>query len=147
LACHFGSENGEANENIMMTDPISDMLTRIRNAGTARLNQTTCPFSKQKLAIAKVLEEAGFIDDVRAESHEGHPALVMTIRYDDRGKPLIDGIRRVSKPGRRVYVGAREIWKVRNGLGISVISTSKGILSDAGAREASIGGEVVCEVW
>ena len=97
--------------------------------------------------FAKVLEKAGFIDDVRAESHEGHPALVMTIRYDDRGKPLIDGIRRVSKPGRRVYVGAREVWKVRNGLGISVISTSKGILSDTGAREASIGGEVVCEVW
>jgi small subunit ribosomal protein S8 len=145
--CHFGSEKGEADENIMMTDPISDMLTRIRNAGTARQAQTACPFSKQKLAIAKVLEEAGFIRDVCAESREGHPALVMNSRYDDHGKPLIDGIRRVSKPGRRVYVGAREIWKVRNGLGISVISTSKGILSDEGAREASIGGEVVCEVW
>jgi small subunit ribosomal protein S8 len=131
----------------MMTDPISDMLTRIRNAGTARLDRTTCPFSKQKLAIAKVLEGAGFIRDVRAETQEGYLTLVMTIRYDDRGKPLIDGIRRVSKPGRRVYVGARDVWKVRNGLGISVISTSNGILSDAGAREASIGGEVVCEVW
>jgi len=131
----------------MMTDPISDMLTRIRNAGIARQNQTECPFSKQKLAIAKVLEEAGFIDDVRAESRGGRPVLVMAIRYDDQAEPLIDGIRRVSKPGRRVYVGAREIWKVRNGLGISVISTSKGILSDEGAREASIGGEVVCEVW
>ena len=147
LACHFGSEKGEADENIMMTDPISDMLTRIRNAGIARQNQTTCPFSKQKLAIAKVLKEAGFIGDVHAASHEGHPALVMVIRYDDHGKPLIDGIRRVSKPGRRVYVGAREIWKVRNGLGISVISTSRGVLSDAAARDASIGGEVVCEVW
>ena len=147
LACHFGSEKGEADENIMMTDPISDMLTRIRNAGIARQAQTTCPFSKQKLAIAKVLEEAGFIRDVRAESQDGHPALVMAIRYDDQGKPLIDGIRRVSKPGRRVYVGAREIWKVRNGLGISVISTSRGVLSDEAAREASIGGEVVCEVW
>jgi len=147
LACHFGSEKGEADENIMMTDPISDMLTRIRNAGIARQNQTTCPFSKQKLAIAKVLEAAGFIRDVHAASQEGHPALVMVIRYDDHGKPLIDGIRRVSKPGRRVYVGAREIWKVRNGLGISVISTSRGVLSDAAAREASIGGEVVCEVW
>jgi len=131
----------------MMTDPISDMLTRIRNAGTARQNQTSCPFSKQKLAIARVLEEAGFIDDVRAESQEGHLNLVMAIRYDEQGKPMIDGIRRVSKPGRRVYVGAREVRKVRDGLGISVISTSKGILSDAGAREASLGGEVVCEVW
>jgi len=131
----------------MMTDPISDMLARIRNAGIARQAKTSCPFSKKKLAIAKVLEEAGFIADVRAESKEGHPALVMSIRYDDQGKPLIDGIRRVSKPGRRVYVGASEIWKVRNGLGISVISTSKGILSDAAAREASVGGEVMCEVW
>jgi len=131
----------------MMTDPISDMLTRIRNAGTARQRQTACPFSKQKLAIAKVLEEAGFIEDVRAETQGKHLALSMRIRYDDNGKPLIDGIRRVSKPGRRIYVGASEIWKVRNGLGISVISTSKGILSDAGAREAAIGGEVVCEVW
>jgi small subunit ribosomal protein S8 len=147
LACPFGSKKGEADENIMMTDPISDMLTRIRNAGIARQNQTACPFSKQKLAIAKVLEKAGFIENVRAESSEGRPVLVMAIRYDDQAKPLIDGIRRVSKPGRRVYVGAREIWKVRNGLGISVISTSKGILSDEGAREASIGGEVVCEVW
>jgi len=147
LAFRFGNKNGEANENIMMTDPISDMLTRIRNAGMARLNQTTCPFSKQKLAIAKVIEGAGFIKDVRAETQEGHLTLAMTIRYDDRGKPLIDGIRRVSKPGCRVYVGARDIWKVRNGLGISVISTSKGILTDEGAREASIGGEVVCEVW
>jgi len=131
----------------MMTDPISDMLTRIRNAGIARQHQASCSFSKQKLAIAKVLEEAGFIEDVRAESHEGRPVLVMAIRYDDHAKPLIDGIRRVSKPGRRVYVGAREIRKVRNGLGISVISTSKGILSNEGAREACIGGEVVCEVW
>ena len=131
----------------MMTDPISDMLTRIRNAGIARQAQTKCAFSKQKLAIAKVLERAGFIGEVRTESQDGHPALVMAIRYEDHGKPLIDGIRRVSKPGRRVYVGAREIWKVRNGLGISVISTSKGILSDTDARNAAIGCEVVCEVW
>ena len=131
----------------MMTDTISDMLTRIRNAGIARQVETSCPFSKQKLAIAKVLEDAGFIANVHTESRDKHPVLVMTIRYDERGKPLIDGIRRVSKPGRRVYVGARDIPKVRNGLGISVISTSMGILSDERAREASVGGEVVCEVW
>jgi len=131
----------------MMTDTISDMLTRIRNAGIARQSEAHCPFSKQKLAIAKVLEGAGFIANVRTEPREGYPTLVMAIRYDRRGKPLIDGIRRVSKPGRRVYVGAKEIKKVRNGLGISVISTSKGILSDESARQASVGGEVVCEVW
>jgi small subunit ribosomal protein S8 len=84
---------------------------------------------------------------VRTESRDGHAVLVMEIRYDDRGRPLIDGIRRVSKPGRRVYAGADALPKVRSGLGISVISTSKGILSDEGARAASVGGEVVCEVW
>jgi small subunit ribosomal protein S8 len=131
----------------MMTDPISDMLTRIRNAGMARHAETACPSSRQKLAIAKVLEAAGFLGAVRVEPHAGHPQLVMTVRYDEDGEPLIDGIKRVSKPGRRVYVNAREVPKVRNGLGISVISTSKGILSDSSARESSVGGEVVCEVW
>jgi small subunit ribosomal protein S8 len=131
----------------MMTDPISDMLTRIRNAGIARHDQTMCPFSKQKLAIAKTIEAAGFVANVRTESHGGHPALVIGIRYDDRGRPLIDGIRRVSRPGRRVYAGVGELPKIRSGLGISVISTSKGILNDEGAREAAVGGEIVCEVW
>jgi len=131
----------------MMTDPIGDMLTRIRNAGIARQSKTTCPFSKQKLAVAKVLEAAGFIDDVRVEARDGHPTLLIAIRFDEHGRPLIDGIRRVSKPGRRVYVGTAEIPKIRSGLGISVISTSKGVFSDEGARAASVGGEVVCEVW
>jgi small subunit ribosomal protein S8 len=131
----------------MMTDPISDMLTRIRNAGTARHAETVCPSSRQKLAIARVLKDAGFIDDVRVEAREGHPVLVLGIRYGDDGRALIDGIRRVSKPGRRVYVGKDAVPRVRNGLGIAVLSTSKGILSDRAAREASVGGEVVCEVW
>ena len=131
----------------MMTDPISDMLTRIRNAGMAQHSQTACPFSKQKLAIAKVLEEEGFLGEVRVEPRDGHPVLVMTVRYDEDGRRLIDGIKRVSRPGRRVYVSARDVPKIRNGLGVSVISTSKGILSDRSARESSVGGEVVCEVW
>ena len=131
----------------MMTDPISDMLTRIRNAGMARHAQVVSPSSRQKLAIAKVLEEEGFLGEVRVEPRAGHPMLVMTVRYDEEGRPLIDGIKRVSKPGRRVYVNARDVPKIRNGLGISVISTSKGILSDSSARESSVGGEVVCEVW
>lgn len=131
----------------MMTDPISDMLSRIRNAGMARHTTTTCPSSRQKLAIAKLLHAQGFLGDVRVEARDGHPVIVMEVRYDEAGEPLIDGIRRVSKPGRRVYVGAEDIRKVRNGLGISVLSTSKGILSDTGAREAHVGGEVVCEVW
>jgi small subunit ribosomal protein S8 len=131
----------------MMTDPIGDMLTRIRNAGTARHSQTTCPSSKQKLAIAKVLQQAGFIGDVKVEARDGHPILVIGIRYDQRGRALIDGIRRVSKPGRRVYVGTGQVPHVRRGLGIAVMSTSRGILSDKDAREQKVGGEVVCEVW
>jgi small subunit ribosomal protein S8 len=131
----------------MMTDPISDMLTRIRNAGTARHTETVCPSSRQKLAIARVMKEAGFIADARVEARGGHPVLVLGIRYGDDGRALIDGIRRVSRPGRRVYVGKEAVPRVRNGLGIAVLSTSKGILSDHGAREASVGGEVVCEVW
>ena len=131
----------------MMTDPIADMLTRIRNAGTARHAQTSCPSSKQKIAVAQVLREAGFLDDVKVEARSGHPHLVLGIRYDDGGQPLIDGIRRVSKPGRRVYVDKTSVPKVRAGLGVAVISTSRGILSDEDARSQNVGGEVVCEVW
>ena len=131
----------------MMTDPIADMLTRIRNAGVAKHAETSCPSSRQKLAIARVLAEEGFLGDVRVEARDGHAVLVMQIRYDDHGRALIDGIQRVSKPGRRVYVATGEIPKVRNGLGVAVISTSRGVLSDAAAREAHVGGEVLCEVW
>jgi len=131
----------------MMTDPISDMLARIRNAGVARHAETWCPHSKLKASIAKLLHQEGFLGGVREEVRDGHRAVVMEIRYDTKGKALIDGLRRVSKPSRRVYVGSGEIPKVRNGLGIGVISTSKGILTDRAAREAAVGGEYLCEVW
>ena len=131
----------------MMTDPISDMLTRIRNAGIAKHNETSCPSSRMKLAVAKVLEEAGFVSDVRVESRGGLPSLVIGIRYGDGGEALIGGIRRVSRPGRRSYVASDEVPKVRNGLGVAVISTSRGVLSDSAARDARVGGEIVCEVW
>jgi small subunit ribosomal protein S8 len=131
----------------MMTDPISDMLTRIRNAGMARHAVAACPSSKLKLAIARVLREAGFLGEVKVEARDGNPVLVMEVRYDADGRPVIAGIRRVSRPGRRVYVGAEELPKVRSGLGVAVLSTSRGVLSDRGAREAAVGGELVCEVW
>ena len=131
----------------MMTDPISDMLARIRNAGQARHKETTIPSSRLKLAVAQALSEAGFVGPVRVEPREGKPVIVVGIRYDRDGDPLIDGLRRVSRPGRRVYVGAGEIPRVRNGLGMAVLSTSKGVLSDQAAREASVGGELLCEVW
>ena len=131
----------------MMTDPIADMLTRIRNAGTARQLQTACPTSKLKQSIANVLQEAGFVSDVRVEAREGRAVLVIGIRYNEDGKPLIAGLKRISKPSRRVYVGKDEISKVRNGLGVAVLSTSRGVVSDERARADAIGGELLCEVW
>jgi len=131
----------------MMTDPISDMLARIRNAGIARHAETWCPHSKLNGAIARLLSDEGFLGGVRDDVRDGHRVLVMRIRYDESGMALIDGMRRVSKPSRRVYVGSDAIPKVRNGLGIGVISTSKGIMTDRAARESSVGGEYICEVW
>ncbi len=131
----------------MMTDPISDMLTRIRNGGGAGHAEVRCPSSRLKVAIARVLRREGYLGDVRVEGSEGKPVLVMQIRFDDEGDALIEHIRRVSKPGRRIYVSSGEIPKVRNGLGVAVLSTSRGVLSDHAAREASVGGELLCEVW
>ena len=131
----------------MMTDPISDLLTRIRNAGMARHARTTCPASNLKKAVAQVLQSEGFLEAVDEDTVDGHPILVLTMRYDAEGKPMADGIQRVSRPGRRVYVGATDIGRVRAGLGLSILSTSKGVLCDRDARAANVGGEVLCEVW
>jgi small subunit ribosomal protein S8 len=131
----------------MMTDPLADMLTRIRNAGTARHPETRCPSSKMKLAVAQVLVEEGFLGSCALETEEGRPHLRLGIRYDDEGMPFIDRIRRISTPGRRVYVSVSDIPKVRAGLGSAVLSTPKGVLSDRAARAENVGGEVLCEVW
>jgi small subunit ribosomal protein S8 len=131
----------------MMTDPIADMLARIRNAALARHPELTCPASNTKLAIARVLVDAGFLEDARVEAVEGRAALVLRPRYGTDGRPVLDGLRRVSRPSRRVYVGKEEVPRVRNGLGVAVISTSRGILSDRAAREAEVGGELLCEAW
>ncbi len=131
----------------MMTDPIGDLLTRIRNGGSARHREVRCPSSRQKLAVARVLSTQGFLGPVRVESEAGKARLVMELRYDGEGKALIETIRRVSKPGRRVYVSHANVPRVRTGLGVAVLSTSKGVLSDQGAREATVGGEILCEVW
>ena len=131
----------------MMTDPIADLLARIRNGAHARHAQVVCPASKQKLAIANVLWENGFVGDVRVEEGRARKQLVVGLRYDGDGRPMIAGMRRVSRPGRRVYVGSGGIPKVRSGLGVAVLSTSRGILSDRAARAAKLGGELLCEVW
>ena len=131
----------------MMTDPVADLLARIRNAGQAGHRETTCPASRLKLGVAKVLCETGFLEGVEVDANEGKPRLRLRLRYGPDGRMIIDGLKRVSRPSRRVYVGTREIPKVRNGLGVAILSTPKGILSDAAAREASVGGELMCEVW
>jgi len=132
----------------MMTDPVGDMLTRIRNAGRVRHAGTSCPSSKLKLAVAKVLSDEGFIGEFSSDQADNNKAtLHLTLRYNDSGDHMIDGIRRVSKPGCRVYVASNEIPKVRNGLGMAVLSTSKGVMCDRDAREQKVGGEIICEVW
>jgi small subunit ribosomal protein S8 len=131
----------------MVTDPIGDMLTRIRNGAQARHAQVRCPSSRLKLGIARVLAREGFLSDVREEEESGRPTLVIDLRYDADGASVIDGIRRVSRPGRRVYVGVGGIPKVRNGLGVAVLSTPRGVLADRAAREAKVAGELLCEVW
>jgi small subunit ribosomal protein S8 len=131
----------------MNTDPISDFLTRIRNASRARLAQCTAPHSKQKLAIARILQEEGYIVDVTEASDErGHKTIVVRLKYLN-GQPTITGLSRVSKPGRRVYSAATDIPRVLNGLGRNILSTSHGLMSGTMARRKNLGGEIVCNVW
>jgi small subunit ribosomal protein S8 len=131
----------------MLTDPVADLLARIRNAGNAHHPEIECPSSRLKLAVAKVLSAEGFLGEVRLEKRDGKDVLCVGVRYDPSGRPLIAGLRRVSRPGRRVYVSRGEIPKVRSGLGVAVISTSKGVVADREARESAVGGELLCEVW
>jgi len=131
-----------------MTDPISDLLTRIRNAHLAKHDRLDVPVSKLKLEICKLLKEEGFIKNFRVvESDTPTAILRVFLRYSAEGVPVINHLERVSKPGRRVYKGADEIKPVRNGLGVGIVSTSQGLLSDAQARERRMGGELLCEIW
>ncbi len=131
----------------MMMDRIADMLTRIRNAQMAGIEKIEMPASKMLERIAGILKEEGYIAGVKAYNHKGHRYLRLTLRYDDEGNPVIREIRRVSKPGRRVYAGADELPRVKNGYGVAIISTSKGIMTDKKARAARTGGEVLCTVF
>ena len=131
----------------MMTDPVGDMLARIRNAGGARHARMSCPSSKLKMAVAKVLSDEGFVGAVSNDGDGKKPTMTIDLRYQDDGRLMIEGMRRVSKPGRRVYVGAGDVRQVRAGLGMAVLSTSKGVMCDRDARAQKVGGEVICEVW
>lgn len=128
-----------------MTDPISDMLTRIRNGQKARKVSVTMPASKAKAAVARVLKEEGYITDYSTTSDDKKEALTVELKYFE-GKPVIEHIRRVSRPGLRTYRRKQELPKVLGGLGVAIVSTSAGVMSDRQAREQGIGGEVLCVV-
>jgi small subunit ribosomal protein S8 len=132
-----------------MTDPIADMLTRIRNGIQARHDRVELPASKLKVEIARILKSEGFISNYKVVEEEGKPqaSLRVYLKYSEDGEPVIHGIERVSRPGRRVYRGKAEIPQVLGGLGLAIVSTSKGVLSGAEAARTGVGGEVLCQVW
>ncbi|MGA6828661.1 30S ribosomal protein S8 [Nitrospira sp. NS4] len=131
----------------MVTDPISDLLTRLKNGSQRRHDTISVPASKLKRAVLDILKKEGYVDGVESTTEDGHPVLTVQLRYVGEGQPMITGMQRISKPGRRVYVGSKEIAKVRNGIGVSILSTSKGIMTDADSRKNGLGGEVLCSVW
>ncbi len=130
-----------------MTDPIADMLTRIRNAGMAKHQKVDIPSSNMKVSLATVLRAEGFIKNFKVIQDNKQGILRVYLKFIDEKEPVINEIKRVSKPGGRVYVPSDKIKKVKNGLGIAVLSTSKGLITDKTARELNIGGEVLCTVW
>ena len=132
----------------MMTDPIADMLARIRNAAMAQHEAARIPASKVKLGVAELLKAEGYVGDARVEQgSNGHPELVVALKYTTDRRSAFRGIRRVSRPGRRVYVSHDSIPRVLNGLGVSILSTSQGLMTDVEARKRRVGGEIICEVW
>jgi small subunit ribosomal protein S8 len=130
-----------------MTDPISDLLTRIRNAHMAKHDRLDVPASKLKVEVCRLLKEQGYIRNYRLLETEPQGTLRILLRYSGEGLPAIRHVARISKPGRRVYRGSADIKPVRSGLGVSIISTSHGLLTDLQAREKRVGGEVLCELW
>ena len=130
---------------MVVTDPIADMLTRIRNANSMRYKEVEIPVSKMKLEIARILKEEGYVSDFKIKSSEN--MIVVGLKYAENKERVITGLKRISKPGLRVYAKAGEMPKVLNGLGIAIVSTSKGIMTDKDARTQSLGGEVLAYVW
>lgn len=132
-----------------MTDPIADLLTRVRNAARARHQKVAVPWSRLKENIVKILIEEGYLKESKKvkAAQGGGEELVIQLKFDRENRPIISGMKRVSSPGRRVYVGAKGLSPVRKGLGIHVLSTPKGILVDREAQKAKVGGELICSVW
>lgn len=132
---------------MFLTDPIADMLTRIRNANTAMHERVDIPFSKEKLAIAKILKEEGFVLNFKEVVDGNKKNLRVYLKYGDKRERVIKGLKRISKPGRRVYIGVADMPRVLGGLGIAIVSTPKGVITDKGARKENVGGEILCYVW
>jgi small subunit ribosomal protein S8 len=130
-----------------MTDPIADFLTRIRNAITARKAKVIVPHSKLKLRMAEILQEEGFVNAVSHEDDGKKGLITIELRYDHNNRNAIEGIRRTSRPGQRSYVRHTKLPKVRSGLGIAILTTSHGLMTERAARKAGLGGELLCEVW
>jgi small subunit ribosomal protein S8 len=130
-----------------MTDPIADMLTRIRNAGMAKHQKLDIPSSNLKVALAAVLKDLGYIKNFKVVSDDKQGVLRIYLKFDDSNQHVIHEIKRVSTPGRRVYVSKDDIPSVKSGLGCAILSTSKGVLADTAAREAQVGGELLCTIW
>jgi small subunit ribosomal protein S8 len=130
-----------------MTDPIADLLTRIRNGAQARKEQVDVPWSKVKTHLVEVLTAEGYLKEYSIVEQDGHRVLRVWLRYDAQNRPVITGLKRISRPSLRVYVGADEIPAIRGGLGVNIISTPAGILADREARKRHVGGELVCSVW
>jgi len=128
-------------------DPIADMLTRIRNANQMRYKEVEVPASKIKIEIARILKEEGFIADYKIKKNDVQSIIVLYLKYGDRKERVITGLKRISKPGLRVYAKAQELPRVLNGLGIAIISTSHGVMTDKDARNQSLGGEVMAYIW
>jgi small subunit ribosomal protein S8 len=131
----------------MFTDPIADMLTRIRNASRANKAELVLPYSKFKASLAQVLMKEGFVSGVKEVTEGTHKMLQMNLKYTGGGESVIAGIKRVSKPGQRIYMPADKLPRTNSGYGVTVVSTSKGLMTDKEARKAKVGGEVVCQVW
>lgn len=131
----------------MLTDPIADMLTRIRNAQKARHEKVEMPSSRMKKEIARILKDEGFIKNYKAITDKHKEVLAVFLKYDSDSGPVIKGLKRSSKPGRRLYVNKDDIPSVRGGLGVAIISTSKGLMTDREARKEQVGGEWLCSVW
>ena len=132
---------------MLVLDPIADMLTRIRNANTNKHDTVLIPQSKTKLAIAEILKNEGYIVDFKEVESEGIKMIEVTLKYGPNGEKVIQGLKRISKPGLRIYSNAEQLPKVLNGLGIAIVSTSKGIITDKNARKLNVGGEVLAYVW